>query len=149
VDYNDKHLSQITRNYDISSSDDKTKKTLTTYTSIQNANLYNALSLTSLASGVNIYTSGLLKLMTEDAVMNPKLEADWYNALFGDINNKSIGGLNHGGEGSANEQNKQFYEFLFDLLDNLSEGKLAAKFAESAANFKFSSQIYGPGPYIS
>jgi hypothetical protein len=64
----------MTESYDIVSGSNK--KTVTTFTSIQNANLYNALSFNSLTSGINIYVSGLLRLMTEDGVMNTKSGED-------------------------------------------------------------------------
>jgi hypothetical protein len=35
------------------------------------------------------------------------------------------------------------------MLDNLSQGKFKAKFGQSGANFKFASNKFGPGPYIS
>jgi hypothetical protein len=64
----------MSETYDIGSGD--SKKTLTTYTSMQNLNLYNALSLNSIASAVNVYVSALIKLMTEDAVMRNPTTAD-------------------------------------------------------------------------
>jgi hypothetical protein len=68
--------------------------------------------------------------------------------LFGDINNKKDDNyFNHGAKDS--DENKDLYEFLFDLLDVLSEGKFAGKFGQSAIDYKFSSYAYGPGPYIS
>jgi hypothetical protein len=70
--------------------------------------------------------------------------------LFGDIDNSQTSPyLNHGGENTGTDDNKTFYEFLFDLLDSLSQGKFAGKFGQSGINYKFSSSTYGPGPYIS
>ncbi|MDR0739548.1 MAG: hypothetical protein LBF00_01510 [Mycoplasmataceae bacterium] len=124
------------------------KKNVSVVTAMNNLNTYSSLSFNSIASAINTYSSGLLHLMTQNGVMNNKYgNDDWYNALFGKIGSATTGGLNHGDK--TTPENKTFYEFLFDLLDNLSQGKVDVKYAQSGINFKFDSKIFGPGPYVS
>jgi hypothetical protein len=61
----------MSESFDLGSGDNK--KNVSAFTSIQNANLYNALSFNSIALGINLFTSGFLRLMTQTGVMNNKV----------------------------------------------------------------------------
>jgi hypothetical protein len=64
----------MSKTCDVGSGDNK--KSLGIFTSIQNANLYNALSFNSIALGINLFTSGILRLMAQDGVMNSQSNQD-------------------------------------------------------------------------
>jgi hypothetical protein len=87
----------------------------------------------------------MLAFCAQSGILVNQYGDEWYQQLFASDNF-------HYNKNDIPDQakiNKQFYEFMFDINNLLTQSSNSLRFAQQALDFKYSSHMLASGPLLS